>query len=50
MPKDVAWYENIIRYDKTYADWNDVKLAFLVQFDKNMIRPKDVIVKLMKIK
>ena len=46
----LAWYENIIRFDKTYADWDDVKSAFLDQFDKNTIRPKDVIAKLMKIK
>jgi len=44
------WYEHIIKNDKTYANWDDVKSAFLDQFDKNIIRPKDVMAKLMNIK
>jgi hypothetical protein len=43
------WFETI-RDENAYLEWAAVKSAFLTQFDKTMVRPKDVIAKLMKIR
>ena len=43
------WYETT-RDNDEYKSWDSVKKAFLYQFDKTTLRPKDVIMRLMTIR
>ena len=43
------WYETT-RDDESFTTWESVKKAFIHQFDKAALRPKDVIMKLMNIR
>ena len=43
------WYETT-RDSEEYKKWDSVKKAFLHQFDKTTLRPKDVIMRLMSIR
>ncbi len=43
------WYETI-RDDEEYKIWDCIKVAFLQQFDRTKLKPKDVMMRLMNIR